>query len=71
MNRMFGKSKRRDIKVATLGEYVSAISSIRDEWLDDPDDELWFRGEDDRHRETTLLQELYRSDKPTDEVLEM
>jgi len=71
MNRMFGKSKRRDIKVATLGEYVSAISSIRDEWLDDPDDELWFRGEDDRHRETTLLQELYRSDKPTDKVLEM
>lgn len=68
---MFRRSKRRDIKVTTLEAYIGEISKLRDEWLDDPDDELWFRGEDDKHRDTTLLPELYRTDKPTDKVLEM
>jgi hypothetical protein len=68
---MFGRSKHREKKVTSLQGYIGEISSIREQWLANPDDELWFRGEDDKHRHTTLLPELYRTDKPTDKVLEM
>ena len=68
---MFGGSKHREKKVTSLQGYIGEISSIREQWLANPDDELWFRGEDDKHRDTTLLPELYRTDKPTDKVLEM
>jgi hypothetical protein len=51
--------------------YVREVSKVRESWLDDPADELWFRGEDEKHQATTLLPELFRSNKPLEKVLEM
>jgi hypothetical protein len=63
-------SARNTITVTSLQMYVREISKIRASWLDDPADELWFRGEDALHAETTLLPELYRLNKPLEEILE-
>jgi len=68
---MLGWSNKREVTVTALDAYIREISKIRDEWLDDPEDELWFRGEDEKHSETTLLPELYRSQKPTGKALAM
>jgi len=64
-------SKKKEIKVTALDAYIREISKIREEWLNDPEDELWFRGEDVKHASTTLLPELYRSDKTVEKVLDM
>lgn len=68
---MLGWSKKLDTAVKSLDAFVREISTIRDEWLDDPEDELWFRGEDAKHASTALVPELYRCDKPLSEILEM
>src|SRR5690348_1664438 len=69
---MLGWSKKKkEVTVTALDAYIREISKIREEWLDDPEDELWFRGEDEKHSKTTLLPELYRSEKPTDKALAM
>lgn len=67
---MFRRRAKNDIRVTSLQMYVREVSRIREAWLADPADELWFRGEDELHFETTLLPELYRSDKPLEKVLE-
>lgn len=67
---MFRGFAGNEIKVTSLQVYVREVSKIRESWLGDPADELWFRGEDESHRETTLLPELYRSNKKLGEVLE-
>jgi len=66
---MFRWLAKDAIKVTSLEMYVREVSIIRESWLEDPADELWFRGEDEQHRDTTLLPELYRSNKPLDKVL--
>jgi hypothetical protein len=68
---MLGFSKTKEIKVTSLEQYVREVAKIREEWLSDPADELWFRGEDEKHSKTTLLPELYRSEKTLPEVLKM
>jgi len=64
-------SSRKAIKATSLQNYVWEVSKIREAWLEDPADELWFRGEDEKHHQTTLLPELYRSNKPLGKVLDM
>lgn len=68
---MLGLSKKKEIKATSLETYVREISRLRDAWLDDPANELWFRGEDQKHSKSTLLPELYRPGKPLAKVLEM
>jgi hypothetical protein len=68
---MIGRLAGKEIKVSSLENYVRQVSEIREAWLADSADELWFRGEDEKHHKTTLLPELYRSTKPLDKVLEM
>src|SRR5690349_7394264 len=63
--------KKDETRVEALDAYIREIAAIRHEWLDDPDDELWFRGEDAKHASTTLQPELYRCDKPLDDILAM
>ncbi|MGA2602262.1 MAG: FRG domain-containing protein [Bryobacteraceae bacterium] len=67
---MFGWRSKNEIKVTSLQMFVREVSKIRAAWLEDPADELWFRGEDEKHHDTTLIPELYRSKKTLDEVLE-
>ncbi len=67
---MFRWSAGNEIRVTSLEIYVREVSKIRESWLEDPSDELWFRGEDEQHFKTTLLPELYRSNKSLEKVLE-
>ena len=54
----------------TPRDFLSLGAAIRASWLEDPADELWFRNEDEKHYDTTLIPELYRSKKSLDKVLE-
>jgi FRG domain-containing protein len=62
--------------VHSLDDYLSTVRLIRDNW-DVPDHrELWFRAEDERHKETRLQPCLYRPKrgaqrKPVRELLEI
>jgi FRG domain len=68
---MPGWSACKEIVVRSLDEYVRTVAAIRSDWLDDPLNELWFRGEDEKHNETTLWPELFRSSKPLADVLKV
>src|ERR1022692_2351082 len=68
---MLGFSKTKEVKVTSLEQYVREVAKIREEWLSDQADELWFRGEDEKHSKTALLPELYRSEKKLPEALKM
>jgi len=48
-------------KVATLGSFLNYVRDIRSNlWRVEEDKELWFRGENQDHKDTLLRPELYR-----------
>ena len=44
----------------SLGQYLSQVNKLRRRWQIPKKDELWFRAEDARHRQTHLQPGLYR-----------
>jgi hypothetical protein len=58
-------------KVTTLGEFLNEIAVLRELWKKGKIEELWFRGESSRHERTTLRPVLYRSDRPTPDILDL
>jgi hypothetical protein len=61
----------RSKKVTTLGEFLDEMAVLRELWKKDKIEELWFRGESSRHEQTTLRPVLYRSDRPTPDILDL
>jgi hypothetical protein len=44
----------------SVSEMMRIVAAARKEWRLPEDEELWFRGEDQKHRATTLQPKLYR-----------
>jgi hypothetical protein len=66
---MFFKGK--ELSANSLGEFVQLVSTVREHWEREPLDELWFRGEDEKHSDTSLRPRLFRSDRPLVDLLEI
>jgi hypothetical protein len=58
LGRLFGTSEWKKPK-KSVGEFLDAVTAIRDYWKPDDDEELWFRGER-KYRDTRLCPQLYR-----------
>ncbi len=58
-------------RVTTVAEFLHEVAALRELWKNDKIDELWFRGESARHERTTLKPVLYRSDRPTQDILDL
>ncbi|TFE72058.1 hypothetical protein [Methylacidiphilum caldifontis] len=46
--------------IKDLGSFLTRVKEIRKEWKLEPDEELWFRGEDKLY-DTYLAPKIYRS----------
>ena len=57
-------------RVGTIGDFLSAVTVLQQSWKKDKIEELWFRGESARHDRTTLRPTLYRSGRPTTDILD-
>ena len=58
LGRIFGTSDWKKPK-KSVGEFLDAVTTIRNYWKPDDDEELWFRGER-KYRDTRLCPQLYR-----------
>lgn len=67
---MFSNHKA-PIKVATVADFLREVAALRKLWKKDSIEELWFRGESAKHNSTTLRPTLYRSDRPTPDILDL
>jgi len=58
LGRLFGTSEWKKPK-KSVGEFLDAVTAIREYWKPNDDEELWFRGER-KYRDTRLCPQLYR-----------
>jgi hypothetical protein len=58
-------------RVTTVAEFLHEVAVLRGLWKEDKIEELWFRGESARYERTTLRPVLYRSDRPTRDILDL
>jgi hypothetical protein len=61
----------RSKSVSSVRDFLDVICSHRANWRMAPDEELWFRGETNADYKAPLRPRLYRSDKTTDELLDL
>jgi hypothetical protein len=59
------------ILVDTVADFLRDVAALRQLWKQDRIEELWFRGESARHCRTTLKPTLYRSERPTPNILDL
>ncbi|MGA7521349.1 MAG: FRG domain-containing protein [Acidobacteriaceae bacterium] len=50
----------KHISAVSIGDVTDIVAETRKKWRLREDEEIWFRGEDQRHKETTLEPKLYR-----------
>jgi FRG domain len=50
----------REKRAKSIGDVMAVVSDARREWKLREDQELWFRGENIKHRSSTLVPKLYR-----------
>lgn len=75
LGRLFGSAPSRETPRRSVGEFLDAVTDIRNYWRPDDDEELWFRGEK-MYRDTRLCPQLYRPPergrlKPIADLLEI
>ena len=58
-------------RVDTVADFLREVADLRHRWNGDTIKELWFRGESASHQSTTLRPTLYRSDRPTPDILDL
>jgi hypothetical protein len=58
-----GERRKREVKRKTaksIGDVLALVGEARAEWKLKDDEEMWFRGEDAKHQQSTLQPKLYR-----------
>lgn len=64
-------TRRKTPVVKSLAEFIEKVSEARTDWQKDPTEELWFRGEDGKHSNSSLQPRLYRSRKQLSDLLKI
>jgi len=64
-------AKDRLKRVTSVADFMRAVGRLREGWKKNSIEELWFRGESAKHHRTTLRPTLYRSQRPTGDILDL